>query len=85
MEINKTDIQGPNLIPCVLEITGGTIGFDLEWNVLTPESGVERFIDENGEVTIRRRITRERAQEWLNVLQGQLDRAPQYEQMKDDG
>lgn len=71
MKIEDKDIQGPNLIACLNGDTG-KVGFDLEWNVLVPKNGIDKFIDDNGEVTIIRRMTREEAQEWISILKKQL-------------
>ena len=74
--VELNDIEGPNLIPIEhRDETGSVTKVELDWNVLAPAQGFDKFVGDNGEVTIRRRMTLERAQEWINILSGQLERA----------
>ncbi|KKN24103.1 hypothetical protein LCGC14_0898230 [marine sediment metagenome] len=73
--VELDDIHGPNLVPIeAWGETGSAVKVDLEWNVPVPEGGFDKYIV-NGEVMATRRMTLERAQEWLDILSAQLERA----------
>lgn len=73
--VELNDIEGPNLVPLEYwDETGYVTKVDLEWHMPVPEGGFEKYISA-GEVMVNRRMTLERAQEWLDILSGQLERA----------
>ena len=65
------DLQGPNFEPRARNAVGcGSV--NLNWTVLIPEK-FAKSIDDNGEAILRRSFTIDRAQEFVDMLQAQLD------------